>query len=95
MAQAVVFGLGSMFNHSRDPNIGWTRDLEKLVVIYRTLRDIPIGEELCEFIVNLLLRWLILEGISYGDRLTFKDSDAPSPSTDGDGSEILNNIHID
>ena len=55
VAQAVIFGLGSMFNHSRDPNIGWIRDLERFVVIYKALRDITAGEELCEFIVRLIL----------------------------------------
>jgi hypothetical protein len=46
--QAVVFGLGSMFNHSTlHQNIGWKRDLENLVIRYITLRDIKAGEELC------------------------------------------------
>ena len=49
MAQAVVFGLGSMFNHAREPNIGWIRDLERFIVMYKALRDIAAGEELCEF----------------------------------------------
>jgi len=57
--QAVVFGLGSMFNHSRDhQNIGWKRDVDREVILYYALRDIRQGEELC---------------ISYGDRLTFED----------------------
>ena len=64
--QAVVFGLGSMFNHStRDQNVGWTRDLEHEMVVYRALRDIAKGEELC---------------ISYGNHLTFTDADALSSS---------------
>ena len=46
--QAVVFGLGSMFNHSTlHQNVGWHRDLENLVIRYITLRDIRAGEELC------------------------------------------------
>jgi len=57
--QAVVFGLGSMFNHSRDhQNIGWKRDVDREVIIYYALRDIRQDEELC---------------ISYGDHLTFED----------------------
>ncbi|KAK5134267.1 hypothetical protein LTR08_006811 [Meristemomyces frigidus] len=64
--QAVVFGLGSMFNHStQDQNVGWTRDLEHQLIVYRALRPIAEGEELC---------------ISYGDHLTFVDADAPSSS---------------
>ncbi|KAG9245291.1 hypothetical protein BJ878DRAFT_25632 [Calycina marina] len=61
--QAVIFGLGSMFNHSTMfQNVGWERDVTKLVITYTSLRDIKAGEELC---------------ISYGDvgRLTFKDAD--------------------
>lgn len=46
-SQAVILGLGSMFNHSRNQNLGWTRDAEKLIVTYKTLRDIVAGEELC------------------------------------------------
>jgi hypothetical protein len=49
MAQAVIFGLGSMFNHARDPNVGWTRDLDHLVVTYKALQSIDAGDELCEF----------------------------------------------
>ena len=59
--QAVVLGLGSLFNHSsRDQNVGWLRDLERQVIIYKTLREIEEGEEL---------------SISYGERLTFVDAD--------------------
>ncbi|KAF2848952.1 protein methyltransferase [Plenodomus tracheiphilus IPT5] len=64
--QAVIFGLGSMFNHStQEQNVGWIRDTKNLVITYRALRDIPVGEELC---------------ISYGSRLTFEDADKPLPT---------------
>jgi uncharacterized protein len=60
--QAVILGLGSLFNHStNNQNVGWTRDVKNSLVTYTTLRDIRSGEELC---------------ISYGDRLTFVDADA-------------------
>ncbi|KAK4575352.1 hypothetical protein LTR86_001206 [Recurvomyces mirabilis] len=59
--QALILGLGSMYNHStHDQNVVWTRDLEHEVVVYRALRDIAPDEELC---------------ISYGDHLTFVDTD--------------------
>ncbi|GAB7342173.1 hypothetical protein MBLNU457_g0429t2 [Dothideomycetes sp. NU457] len=78
--QAVVLGLGSMFNHSTaDQNVGWQRDVDKLLVTYRTLRDIAVGEELC---------------ISYGSRLTFVDADAPAPMDEGDGSDLLGSIQL-
>lgn len=53
-----------MFNHSLlHQNVGWTRDVEKLVIVYRTLRDVAAHEELC---------------ISYGSpgQLTFVDAEA-------------------
>lgn len=82
--QAVVFGLGSLFNHSSaHQNVGWKRDLEREVVRYFALRDIQEGEELC---------------ISYGDRLTFEDADAPTPSAvdgDEDEGEVLGRIQLE
>jgi len=78
MAQAVVFGLGSMFNHTRVQNVGWIRDLHLRVIVYKALRRINPGEELC---------------ISYGDRLTFKDSDVKKE--DIDDSNLLNGISFD
>lgn len=49
VAQAVIFGLGSMFNHStQDQNVVWERDPERLIITYRALRDITDGEELCK-----------------------------------------------
>jgi len=51
ITQAVILGLGSMFNHSTlDQNVGFERDVERQVVTYRALRDISAGEELCMFL---------------------------------------------
>jgi hypothetical protein len=48
ITQAVILGLGSMFNHStHEQNVGFERDVERQVITYRALRDIPAGEELC------------------------------------------------
>ena len=81
-SQAVVFGLGSLFNHSRqEQNVAWKRDLDNQLVIYWALRDIRQGEELC---------------ISYGDHLTFEDAD--KPDTNGnveDADEHLAGIKLD
>lgn len=80
VTQAVVLGLGSMFNHStQHQNVGWTRDISRQLITYRALRDIQSGEELC---------------ISYGSRLTFIDADAPEPEDEGDGSELLGSIEL-
>jgi SET domain-containing protein len=80
-AQAVVFGLGSMFNHStQDQNVVWERDNEHRIITYRAWRDILAGEELC---------------ISYGSHLTFKDADTPVPVPPETELEQLNQIQID
>ncbi|KFY95064.1 hypothetical protein V498_03536 [Pseudogymnoascus sp. VKM F-4517 (FW-2822)] len=79
--QAVVFGIGSLFNHSqRRQNVGWMRDVSKGVVVYRTLQDVRKGDELC---------------ISYGDRLTFVDADAKQvDSDDEDDNAALSRIDL-
>lgn len=64
-----------MFNHgARRQNVGWTRDLQRQVVVYKALCDIEPGQELL---------------ISYGPQLTFVDVDDEQPSSadaaDGDG----------
>ena len=78
--QAVVFGLGSMFNHSsKEQNVFWERDLQSRCVIYRALRNIEEGEELC---------------INYG-RLWFVDSDADQGNMhDEDGLAALSRIDL-
>ncbi|GAM87292.1 hypothetical protein ANO11243_053140 [Dothideomycetidae sp. 11243] len=79
-AQAVVLGLGSMFNHSTMfQNVGWTRDTKHLIITYRALRDIQAGEELC---------------ISYGSRLTFVDADNQCLDDEGDGTQMLCSIEL-
>jgi SET domain-containing protein len=79
--QAIILGLGSMFNHSTlRQNVGWERDLKKLLVTYTALRDIKAGEELC---------------ISYGSRLTFKDTDQEElKSEPEDWTEIMGIIEF-
>ena len=79
--QALIFGLGSMFNHSSlSQNVAWKRDLPRQVVIYTALREILPGEELC---------------ISYGGNLWFKDADADAEGegmeTEG---EVLGGISL-
>ena len=79
--QAVVLGLGSVFNHSgKDQNVVWARDVHSQTVVYRAARHISAGEELC---------------ISYGSRLWFQDADAEQQADEGDGSELLGGISLD
>ncbi|KAI9643350.1 hypothetical protein NHQ30_007969 [Ciborinia camelliae] len=80
MTQAVILGLGSMFNHSAlHQNVGWERDVEHLLMTYTALRDIKEGEELC---------------ISYGSRLTFEDTEADALKEVEDENEILSRIEL-
>jgi SET domain-containing protein len=66
--QAIVLGLGSMFNHSTiRQNVGWKRNVEKQIIVYTALRDLQEGEELL---------------ISYGTRLTFVDVEAKELESD-------------
>jgi uncharacterized protein len=71
-----------MFNHStQHQNVGWTRDLENELVIYRALRDIVKGEELC---------------ISYGDHLTVINADKPeNDGLDESAEDVLDRIQLD
>ncbi|KAK3647888.1 hypothetical protein LTR56_007862 [Elasticomyces elasticus] len=81
--QAVVFGLGSLFNHStHHQNVGWLRDLKNELVIYCALRDISEGEELC---------------ISYGAHLTFEDADKQDLEAEAEAetAEDLLRIQLD
>ncbi len=45
--QALALGLGSMFNHSQAPNVGFMRKQDDVMIEFTTLRDIAQGEELC------------------------------------------------
>jgi len=68
-----------MFNHSTQlQNVGWKRDLERQLIVYRALRDIRQGEELC---------------ISYGDHLTFVDADKPEMPSEDEG-DMLDRIQL-
>ena len=77
--QAVVLGLGSMFNHSlHGQNVGWERNLPAQCITYRALRDIRAGEELC---------------ISYG-KVWFVDVDASEEEMEGDELDALRQIEL-
>lgn len=78
---ALALGLGSMFNHSSTPNVGFQRDIDNGLIRYSTLREIQVGEELC---------------ISYGPNLWFpdveesqdKNNSSGGGTTEGDVSDI-------
>ncbi|KAJ2961468.1 hypothetical protein NQZ79_g3218 [Umbelopsis isabellina] len=78
---ALALGLGSMFNHAKNPNVGFVRDIPNAVIRYFTLRAIEPAEELC---------------ISYGDHLWFEDTDAKSEaSIDSSEDEWFGKIMVD
>ncbi len=78
--QAVALGLGSLFNHSSlHQNVGWSRDLTGQCIVYKALRDIKVGEELC---------------INYG-KVWFVDADEEQRQQQyNDYDDFLGNIEI-
>lgn len=44
---AICLGYGSLFNHSYTPNATFKRDFKNSVIIFRTVKPIKKGEEIC------------------------------------------------
>lgn len=44
--EAVTLGYGSLYNHSRTPNVEFEQDYDRKLMIFTALRDIEPGEEL-------------------------------------------------
>lgn len=42
----IVFGYGSMFNHSSDPNVKFIKDYENNLMRYEAIKNINIGDEM-------------------------------------------------
>ncbi|CAM9324792.1 unnamed protein product [Ectocarpus fasciculatus] len=61
--QALALGLGSMFNHAKNNNVGFIIDKKNLLIRYSSIRAISKGTELC---------------INYGNHLWFEDSGNPT-----------------
>lgn len=60
---ALALGLGSLFNHTKDPNVGWMRHYDDNFIRFTALRDIEEGEELliCYGSSSLVKSWLQLD----------------------------------
>jgi uncharacterized protein len=43
---AVVFGYGSIYNHSYEPNAKWVRDYKNQKMVYKATADIKKGSEI-------------------------------------------------
>ena len=57
---ALALGVGSLFNHNRNPNVGWMRLFDEKVIRFTALRDIEEGEELliCYGSSSLVSSWM-------------------------------------
>jgi len=51
---AVVFGFGSIYNHSEDPNANWETDVDRGVYVFTALKNIAADDEIC---VSYGKRW--------------------------------------
>lgn len=79
-SQAIVLGLGSLFNHSTGrQNVGFERDLNMQCITYEALRDIQPKEELC---------------INYG-RIWFQDADEDAAQQQSEDINSLDRIQDD
>ncbi|GAA5858948.1 hypothetical protein JCM8547_007169 [Rhodosporidiobolus lusitaniae] len=70
-SMAVALGLGSLFNHSANPNVSYSLDTSAYTISYRAAKPIAAGEELCIF---------------YGHNVTFA-GDNTSSAAQSDVSE--------
>ena len=43
---ALVFGYGSVYNHSFTPNADWKQNFRNTTMVYRAIKDIKNGEEI-------------------------------------------------
>jgi SET domain-containing protein len=78
--QALALGLGSMFNHRRNPNVAWERNIATQSIRYFALRDIDEEEELC---------------ISYGPKLWFNDADEPEGEVEVESETEILSCQVD
>lgn len=83
--QALALGLGSLFNHSDTPNVGWYMNKQEGYIAYRTTRDINKGEalEICYGDAS----WMPGYATSRHIQATTKDE-----SDDDDDNEIQRDI---
>lgn len=72
---ALALGLGSLFNHSEQPNVTYSLDVATDSIRYTAVRDVQEGEELCIFYGHKL--WFDPVGSEYSSlrEPEFADSD--------------------
>lgn len=77
--QALALGLGSMFNHAKNNNVGFIMDKENLLIRYTTLTDIAKDIELC---------------INYGNHLWFKDESSSADDSSEEGEDPFGRMEL-
>lgn len=75
----LALGVGSLFNHNRQPNLDYRVDHDKLIIRYFAAKNVPAGEELTIF---------------YGDKLWFEDTSS-EPLSSGIHNASTVHDHMD
>ncbi|CAE6404593.1 unnamed protein product [Rhizoctonia solani] len=61
---ALPLGLGSIFNHAREPNVSYRLDKKAKTIEYTTTKQIDIGDELCIYYGSDDKLWFPMQGDS-------------------------------
>lgn len=76
----LALGIGSLFNHSRQPNLDYRVDVQNQLITYMTARNIKADEELTIF---------------YGSSLWFVDHASTRNTPSGIADDNMTHDHMD
>ena len=74
----LALGVGSLFNHSRQPSLDYRIDHNSLIIQYFAARNVTPGEELT---------------IYYGDKLWFEDTSSGSNTSQSNDVHDATTLH--
>lgn len=74
----LALGVGSLFNHSRQPSLDYRIDYDSLIIRYFAARNVTQGEELT---------------IYYGDNLWFEDTSSGTNALPSSGVHNVTTLH--
>ena len=74
----LALGVGSLFNHSRKPNLDYRVDPDQPIIRYFAAKTVRAGEELTIF---------------YGDKLWFEDTSSEPPAPLLSGVQDASTLH--
>ena len=74
----LALGVGSLFNHSRQPTLDYRVDYDSLIIRYFAARAVTSGEEL---------------SVYYGDKLWFEDTSSGSNALEPNGVHNATTLH--